>query len=58
MRPAKVYLNDGITIDSQEYRDLAKAFSENGAFLGSDKDENGLHIIIDLDKTEIIKETK
>lgn len=55
MRPAKVYLTDDVTIDSPEYRDLCKAFEEEGSFLGSNKDKDGLHIIIDLDKSEVIK---
>ena len=58
MRPAKVYLTDDVTINSQEYRDLCKVFEQDGSFLGSDKASNGIHIIIDLDKTEIVKEVK
>jgi hypothetical protein len=58
MRPAKVYLTDDVTINSQEYRDLARAFTDDGSFLGSDKDKNGIYIIIDLDVTEIVKEVK
>lgn len=55
MRPAKVYLTDDVTINSPEYRELAQAFTDEGSFLGSDKDANGLHIIIDLDKSEVVK---
>jgi hypothetical protein len=55
MRPAKVYLTDDVTINSPKYRDLAKAFEKEGSFLGSNKDKDGLHIIIDLDKSNIIK---